>query len=169
MTFSDSPLEGSCLWDSSLYSETEYSTTTVAIIEPKELYILNMVQCICACLWVGVITPVCIFSTVCLLQCRSCCLTVFGGRRTRDFHRDLCVSSYWCVRNIIACFLHCYLQALFIDKWLQRGLNRSDSTETLICPHSLPLYLSLPVCHSLLFYLSHSMCHWLHSIYSLEQ
>lgn len=121
------------------------------------------------CVFVGVITPVCIFSTVCLLQCRSCCLTVFGGRRTRDFHRDLCVSSYWCVRNIIACFLHCYLQALFIDKWLQRGLNRSDSTETLICPHSLPLYLSLPVCHSLLFYLSHSMCHWLHSIYSLEQ
>lgn len=90
------------------------------------------------CLWVGVITPVCVFSTVCLLQCRSCCLTVFSGRRTRDFHRDLCVSSYWCVRNIIACFLHCYLQALFIDKWLQRGLNRSDSTETLICPHSLP-------------------------------
>lgn len=141
MTFHDSPLEGSCLWDSSLCYETEY--TTMAIIKLIELYIFNMAQRICACLWVGVITPVCIFSTVCLLQCRSCSLTVFSGRRTRDFHRDLWVSSYWCVRNIIACFLHCYLQALFIDKWLQRGLNRSDNTETLICPHSLLFFHSL--------------------------
>lgn len=103
------------------------------------------------------ITPVCIFSTVCLLQCRSCSLTVFSGRRTRDFHRDLCVSSYWCVRKIIACFLCCYLQAPFIDKRFQRGLNRSDSTETLICPHSLSFFLSLSVCHSLCVYLSLSL------------
>ncbi len=108
-------------------------------------------------LWVGVITPVCIFSTVCLLQCRSCSLTVFSGRRTRDFHRDLCVSSYWCVRKIIACFLCCYLQASFIDKRFQRGLNRSDSSETLICSHSLSFFLSLSVCHSLCVYLSLSL------------
>lgn len=113
-----------------------------------------MALLICVHLWVGVITPVCIFSTVCLLQCRSCSLTVFSGKCTRDFHRDLCVSSYWCVRKIIACFLCYYLQAPFIDKWLQKGLNRSDSTEMLICPHSLSFFLSLSVCHSLCFYLS---------------
>lgn len=77
----------------------------------------------------------------------------------QGFYRDLCVSSYWCVRNIIACFLPCNLLALFIDKWFQRSLNRSDSTETLICPLFLSLFFFFQLVTLSFFFLSHSKCH----------